>query len=116
MKNPIFPHATKSTSSSTLLHHLPLLLLLLPFQKLLLFVSRHAPQQPLTFLLLELLGSIFALLCFLFFICTAEFADFFFTGVAQFAGYFGTEVGARDEGVRETEEVAVERKSGCVAV
>jgi hypothetical protein len=116
MKKSYQARAVKSTPSSTLLHHLPLLLLLLPLQKFPLLLSRHTTQQPLTLFLLELLGGIFALFGFLFFVCAAQFADFFFTGVAQFAGYFGTPVGAGDEGVGETEEVAVERQSGCVTV
>lgn len=119
MKNPYPPaleKKNKSTPSGTLLHHLPLLLLLLPLQKLPLLLSRHTTQQPLAFLLLEFLGGIFTLFGFLFFVCAAQFADLFFAGVAQFAGYFGTPVGTGDEGVGETEEVAVERNGGCVSV
>lgn len=117
MKNSYNPaRSPESSPSSTLLHHLPLLLFLLPLQKLPLFLSCHAAQQPLTFLLLELLCGIFALFCFLFFVCAAQFADLFFASVAQFAGYFGAPVGSGDEDVRETEEVAVEREGGCVAI
>lgn len=117
MKIPYPPAlSARSTPSSTLLHHLPLLLLLLPLQKLPLLLRRHATQQPLALFLLELLGGIFALFSFLFFVCAAQFADFFFAGVAQFAGYFGAPVGAGDEGVGKTEEVAVEREGGFVAV